>query len=120
MDTGRKTSGGKYHARRKKRLHERKGIELKPTLGEPRKKTLRVKGGNKKYKLLRSNTANIIIDNKSEKAEIKNVLETPQNVFHARQNILFKGSIIETSKGKAKITNRPTQEGFINAILINK
>jgi small subunit ribosomal protein S8e len=118
MKTGRKISGGKYHARRKKRLHERSGVQIKTTLGDSKKKTLRVRGGNIKQRLLRTNIANLLIGKKAEKAEIKNVLETPQNVFFARQNILFKGSVIETSKGKAKITNRPTQEGFVNAVLV--
>ena len=52
------------------------------------------------------------------KEEIKNVLETPQNTFFARQNRLMKGALIQTSLGKAKITNRPGQEGHINAILV--
>ena len=30
----------------------------------------------------------------------------------------MKGAIIETSAGKARITNRPSQEGQINAVLI--
>jgi small subunit ribosomal protein S8e len=68
--------------------------------------------------LLKSNIANISIKGKVKQAEIKNVLETPQNKFLARQNRLVKGAIIETSLGKAKITNRPTQEGLINAILL--
>ena len=53
-----------------------------------------------------------------KKTEIKNVLETPSNRFLARQNIITKGTIVETSLGKVKITNRPTQEGNINGILI--
>jgi small subunit ribosomal protein S8e len=56
---------------------------------------------------------------KSKKVSIKNVLETPANTFLARQNILIKGAIIETELGKAKITNRPSQEGNVQAILIN-
>lgn len=49
---------------------------------------------------------------------MKNVLETPSNRFFARQNILTKGTIVETNKGKARITNRPTQEGVVNGILV--
>lgn len=120
MKLGRKVSGGKYHARRKRRSHEIIGQELKVTIGETRIKTLKVKGGNKKQRALRVEFANLSIGKKVEKVEIKNVLETPQNMFFARQNILFKGSIVETSKGKAKITNRPTQEGFVNATLITQ
>ena len=54
----------------------------------------------------------------SKKIEIKNVLETPSNRFLARQNIITKGTIVETELGKAKITNRPSQEGVVNGILI--
>ena len=61
-------------------------------------------------------TQNIEID--INKAEIINVEETPQNRFLARQNRLIKGAIIETSLGRARITNRPSQEGAINAVLL--
>ena len=50
--------------------------------------------------------------------ELKNVLETPSNRFLARQNILTKGAIVETESGKAKITNRPSQEGSVQGVLI--
>ena len=122
MRAGRKYTGAKYHSRRKKRLHELRGIQIKPILGEPRKKAIRVRGGIFKQKLLRTNIANVLSpkNHKMQKTEIKNVLETPQNIFFARQNILLKGSIIQTSKGKARITNRPTQEGYVNAILIEE
>ena len=63
-----------------------------------------------------SESSNIKKD--SLEAEIINVEETPQNKFFARQNRLMKGSVIETSLGKARITNRPSQEGMINGILI--
>jgi len=45
-------------------------------------------------------------------------LETPSNRFLARQNILTKGTIVETDAGKVRITNRPTQEGMVNGILV--
>ena len=70
--------------------------------------------------LLKSNTANVLVDGKVKKAEIKNVEETPQNKFFARQNRLVKSALIETSLGKARITNRPSQEGQVNAVLIKE
>ena len=45
-------------------------------------------------------------------------LKTPSNRFLARQNILTKGTIIETELGNVKITNRPSQEGCINGVLV--
>jgi small subunit ribosomal protein S8e len=120
MNQGRKVTGGKYHARRKKRLHERAGQERHIVLGEEKRRQMRVKGGHMKVVLLKSNTANVLVDGKVKTAEIKNVEETPQNKFFARQNRLVKSAIIETSLGKARITNRPSQEGQVNAVLLDK
>lgn len=120
MRLGIKVSGGKYHARRKKKLYERHGQERPVVLGETKRKQLRVKGGNMKVIMLKSSTANVLVDGKVKKAEIKNVEETPQNKFFARENRLMKSAIIETSLGKARITNRPSQEGQVNAVLIEK
>jgi small subunit ribosomal protein S8e len=118
MNNGRKISGGKYHALRKKRAFEKIVESRQVVLGETKAKQLRVKGGAIKTVLLKSNQANILVKGKTQKAEIINVEQTPQNPFLARQNRLMKGSIIATSIGKAKITNRPSQEGQVNAILI--
>ena len=122
MNKGRKISGGKYHANRKRKLYEIRGQENLVSLGETKRKSLRVRGGNKKTILLKSDSVNIVLQDskKAQKAEIKNVLKTPQNKFLARQNRLMKGVIIETSLGKAKITNRPSREGSVNAILIEE
>lgn len=121
MNLGRKISGGKYHKQKKKKLYEKSPQENKVLLGETKRKSLRIRGGNKKTILLKTKYANILVSkNKTQKAEIKNVLETPQNRFLARQNRLMKGVLIETSLGKARITNRPSQEGHINAVLVKE
>ncbi|MEK6825595.1 MAG: 30S ribosomal protein S8e [Nanoarchaeota archaeon] len=120
MNYGRKISGGKYHKQRKKKLYEKRNPSRDVTLGETKTKQLHVRGGTRKVILLRANVVNISTNGKTKKAEIKNVEETPQNRFFARQNRLMKGAIIETSLGKAKITNRPSQEGCVNAILIKQ
>lgn len=118
MNIGRKTTGGKYHRNRKKRWYENQAQENKTSLGETKRKIIRTMGGTKKPILLKTNKANLTVGKKTEQVEIKNVLQTPQNVFLARQNRLIKGAIIETSKGKARITNRPSREGVVNAILV--
>ncbi len=120
MGLGIKITGGKYHARRKKRLHERQSQERHVILGETKRKQMRVRGGNTKVILLKSNMVNVLVEGKIKKVEIKNVEETPQNKFFARQNRLVKSAIIETSLGKARITNRPSQEGHVNAVLIEE
>ncbi len=118
MKQGRKISGGRYVKRRKKKSYEIAGQKRVVKLGEEKRKTKRVMGGNKKTYLLNSKQINIKIKGKIKKVEIRNVLETPSNRFLARQNILTKGTIVETELGKVKITNRPSQESMINGILI--
>lgn len=118
MNKGRKITGGKYHADRKKKHYEKTGQEKQVFLEETKKKTIRGMGGNVRTILARENSANIATPKGIKRAEITNVLETPQNTFLARQNRLAKGVIIETSLGKARVTNRPTKEGNVNAILL--
>jgi len=120
MKRGRKISGGKYKFFRKKKKFEIPGIARKVKLGKTKQKLIRGKGGNKRSVLLSDEFANVFNSEtkKSKKVKIKNVLETPSNRFLARQNILVKSAIIETDLGKARITNRPSQEGNVQAVLI--
>ncbi len=119
LKKGKKKSGGKYIKRRKKKSYELAGQKRIVKLGEEKRKAKRVRGGNKKSFMLRGKFVNIKDkDKKVKKAEIKNVLETPSNRFFARQNIITKGTIVETELGKVRVTNRPSQEGMINGILI--
>ena len=121
MNKGRKITGGKYHKNRKKKLYEKTKQEKIVTLGETKRKEIKVRGGNNRIFLLRTNIANVSnSEGEIKKTEIKNVIETPQNRFLARQNRLMGGVLIETSLGKARITNRPSREGFINAVLLEK
>ena len=85
-----------------------------------KKKIIRTRGGGKKVRLLSTNKANVIDPktNKSFLVKIKNVVENPANPHYVRRNIITKGSIIETEKGRAKVTSRPSQDGVVNAVLI--
>ncbi len=120
MNLGRKSSGGKYKKIRKKRLYEIAGKPRATKLGKEKKKVLRVRGGRLKTVLLSTDKANVFNPEtkKCQVAKIKNVLETPANKFLARTNTLIRGAVIETEIGKAKVTNRPGQEGCVNAVLI--
>lgn len=121
MRKGRKISSGKYKKQRKKKFYEQIRQPRIVKLGATKRKKIRTRGGNSKTVLLSADTANLI-DKKTKKSKnvkIKNVIETPSNRFLARQNILIKGAIIETEAGKAKITNRPSQEGSVQAELLN-
>ena len=118
MKAGRKTSGGQYKRPKKKKLTGRQSQIKAVKLGDQKTKAFRTRGGTKKLISFFNNTANVITKGKGKKSIIKNVLETPSNTFLARQNILVKGAIIETELGKAKITNRPSQEGIVQAELL--
>jgi small subunit ribosomal protein S8e len=118
MKSGKKMSGGRYIKPRKKKLAGRPGQERIVKIGEGKTKLLKMRGGTKKRVSFAQKIANVIQNGNGKNSKIKNVLETPSNTFLARQNILVKGAIIETELGKAKITNRPSQEGNIQAVLI--
>ncbi len=118
MKLGRKITGGKYLKRRKKKKYERPGQKRIVKLGEKKRKIIKTRGGNKKVFLFSGKIVNVNQGSKTKKTEIKNVLETPSNKFFARQNILTKGTIVETELGKVRITNRPSQEGVINGEII--
>jgi len=120
MKKGKKVSGGKYVKNRKKKSYEIAGQKRVVKIGEEKRKVKRVMGGKKKTSLLNSNFVNVKVKGKKKKIGIKNVLETPSNRFLARQNILTKGTIIDTELGKVRITNRPSQEGMVNGILIEE
>lgn len=118
----RKPSGGRYKkGYRKKKAYEL-GREPAFTLVEKRRaSTIRVRGGNIKVRIFSSDTANLF-DPKTKKFEqvkIKTVVGNPANRHFVRRNIMTKGAVIETEKGKARITSRPGQDGTINAVLIS-
>ena len=77
-------------------------------------------GGSKKSRLLSSDIVNVYDPKtkKYEKLKIETVKENPANSNFIRRNIMTKGAIVKTSKGNARITSRPGQEGSINAILV--
>lgn len=120
MGYGRKITGGKYKFFRKRKKFAIQSISRKVKLRPTKKKIVRGLGGNKRTVLLSAEFANVLDTKtkKTKKTKILNVIETPADRFLARQNILVKSAIIETELGKAKITNRPSQEGQVNAVLI--
>jgi len=120
MNKGRKVSGGKYIRNRKKKVSDRIGQKKIVKLGAEKRKIKNVTGGNKKTFLFGAKFVSLQEKGKSKKLEIKNVIETPSNRFLARQNIITKGTIILTDAGKVKITNRPSQNGIVNGILVKE
>ena len=116
----RKSSGGRYHYQRTKRKYELAGYPANTKLAEVRKvRSKRTIGGSRKLSLLE--TAQINLTDKKGKAiaaKILNVVENPANHHLVRRNIITKCSIVETDKGRARVTSRPGQEAAVNGVLV--
>ncbi len=117
-----KPTGARYVAARGKRKYETGRLPTHTKLGERKPKSLRKKGGRRKTVMLAANVVNLLDPKtkKHSKVKIKNVLKNPANRHYVRRSILTKGTVIETEKGNARITNRPGQEGTVNAVLVSE
>ncbi len=116
----RKESGGRYKKFRDKKKYALAGEPTFTKLGNPKVKNVRKMGGYKKIKILTHNTVNVL-DKKTNKysaARILTIAENPANRHFVRRNIMTRGTVVETDKGRARITSRPGQDGVINAVLI--
>lgn len=114
----RKSTSGVYHASRKKRLSELARPATLTKLGSLKRKSIRVRGGISKQRVLEIESVNLFDGSKCVQAKIKTVVENSANRNFIRRNIITKGTIVDTEKGKARITSRPGQEGSVNAVLI--
>jgi len=115
----RKPSGGRYKDVRTKRRYRAGNKPSLTVVGETKHRIGRTQGGATKKGLLSVEIVNLY-DPKTKKhikAKLKNVKESASNRNFVRRNIMTKGTVIETDKGVAVITNRPGQEASINAIL---
>ncbi len=116
----RKESGGRIVRSRGKRKFELGREPADTHLAPVRSKEIRTFGGNKKIRLFRCDIANVTnpADKTTRKCNIETVEGNPANQYHTRRNIITKGAIIKTNLGSAQVTNRPGQEGVVNAVLI--
>ena len=90
------------------------------TIGEVRIKKVQVRGGREKVRMLRGNMVAVAdpVTGMSKMVKIETVKENRANLHYMRRNILTKGAVIKTEIGDARITNRPGQDGIINAVLL--
>ena len=116
----RKPSGGRLIRARKKLRFEVAPEDAETKLGAHTQKLIRSRGASQKVKLLATDTINVT-DPKSKttsKATIKTVTENPANIHYVRRNILTKGAVVDTDKGKVRITSRPGQSGALSGVLV--
>ncbi|MGC8652192.1 MAG: 30S ribosomal protein S8e [Candidatus Micrarchaeia archaeon] len=86
--------------------------------GESASASVRRRGGNLGMRLKRVAFANVLTKEGYKKAKITEVIESKDNKNFARQNIITKGTLINTELGKAVVLNRPGREGAVNARLV--
>lgn len=113
-------SGARRRSSRKHRKFERGSQATETIMGEKKLRKRRALGGNSKHRLLAASHANVTdkATGKAEKSKIIQVLQNPADVDFDRRGIITKGTIIETEKGKARVTSRPGQNGIVDAIKI--
>ncbi len=79
---------------------------------------VRTRGGGNKDTLRKVVFANVLTKQGYKKSKIVGVIESKDNRNFARLGIITKGAVINTELGKARVLNKPGQEGSINALLI--
>ena len=115
----RKRTGGRLKHFRKRRKHERGRPSAETQVGEPRLRTIDVRGTGTKTRALATDVATVHGETgETETTEILDVVENRANPNYVRRNIITKGAIIETEAGRARVTSRPGQTGQVNAVLI--
>ena len=117
----RKHTGGRYKSKLILKKTRNKGGAFTGTiLGERKAQKERMRGGKPKTRLMFANKINVY-DPKTKKysrADIKTILENKANSQYVRRNIITKGTIVETTKGKVRITSRPGQQSSLSGILV--
>jgi len=113
-------TGARMKRFRSKRKYEMGRTPTETLMGEAMRKTIDSKGKSKKRPAFRVKYVNVTDKNKSVtvRAEIQDVEMNPANMDYQRRKVITRGTIIKTTKGRAKVTSRPGQDGILNAILI--
>jgi small subunit ribosomal protein S8e len=113
-----KKTGGKTRPYRKSRKYDMGDQFAAPEVGDQEVNVKRTRGGNSKQVVKRAETINVSVDGEVRQAEIERVVDNPANPNYVRRSLLTKGTVVETSEGKAEITSRPGQDGVINGKVI--
>ncbi|MEM0128714.1 MAG: 30S ribosomal protein S8e [Thermoplasmata archaeon] len=112
----RKRTGGRLRPIRKKRRHEIARELQTATVGPGTVKPYRVRGGNRKLRILTASTVNVFdpATRTTRSARIVTVRENPANPNYVQRNIITKGAILETEVGLVRVLSRPGQDGVLN------
>jgi small subunit ribosomal protein S8e len=116
---GRKMTGGRRVALRRRRKFEIDRYPNEAIAGPTQIVTRRTRGDNVKAAFKTAEFANVI-DQESKKvtkSKILTVTKNPANRDYERRGVISKGALIETEGGVARVVSRPSQDGVVNAIL---
>ncbi len=118
--SGRASTGARLKRFRSKRKYEMGRVPTETLMGEPKRKVIDSKGTHKKRPALRLNMVNVTNPKKNVtlRAELLDIEENKANMDYQRRKVITRGTIIKTSKGRARVTSRPGQDGVLNAVLI--
>jgi small subunit ribosomal protein S8e len=89
-------------------------------MGETKRVVIDSRSKTKKSPALRVTQVNVTdpAKNVTSRAELQDVEKNPANMDYQRRKVITRGTIIKTSKGRARVTSRPGQDGILNAVLI--
>jgi len=118
----RKLTGGRRVPSRGRRGFEKDGYSTETVLGGKRLNVRRVRGGSTKVSAVLMDTANVVdpATHTSKKVKISKVVSNSANRDYERRGVMTKGAVIETEAGRARVTSRPSQDGVVNAVLLQK
>ena len=116
----RKPSGGRLRPIRKKRRFEIARELQSATIGAGTVKKYRVRGRNRKLRILTAQTINVFdpATKKIQPAKVITVRENPANPNFVQRNIITKGAILETDVGLVRVRSRPGQDGILNGVRV--
>ena len=116
----RKRTGGRLRPIRKKRRFEIAREQQTATLGAGTVKMYRVRGANRKVRILTTRSINVFdpATKKMQPAHIVTVRENPANPNYVQRNIITRGAILETELGLVRVLSRPGQDGVLNGVRV--
>ncbi|MFB6144962.1 MAG: 30S ribosomal protein S8e [Candidatus Nanohaloarchaea archaeon] len=116
----RKKTGGRTRRYRKSKKYDIGSEFSAPEMGEQKVIQRKTRGGNEKNVVKKAASINLAVDGEVENVEIESVEDNPANPNYVRRSLLTKGTIVNTSEGKARVTSRPGQEGVVNGKLVEE
>ena len=119
----RKPSGGRlkrpssYRGKRRTEIASEKQFTM---IGDSSRKNYRKRAGSQTVRVLFDPVINVA-DKKTGKvtqATLQSVAENAADPNYVRRNIMTKGAVVDTDKGRVRITSRPGSHGVINGVLL--